>query len=649
FAHNMTKSRTGRVVAVGSRSQASADKFADEFKIGARHSSYQALIDDPAVKAVYICTPHPMHAELAIAACAAGKHVLCEKPMTLNWAEAMAVFEAAEVAGVMVMEAFMYRCHPQTAKLVELLKNKAIGEVRYIQSNFGFHTGFNENSRLWSSELAGGGLMDVGCYAASGARLVAGAAMGHDFANPVQVTGVAKLAPTGVDAIAAATLKFPGNIVAQLVTTLEFSPDNSIRIFGSEGTIFVPDPWAADRQNPKPGKIVINKSGKSEEIIIEADQTSFTYEIDVFGDAVLSGKTEPPAPAMTRGDTLGNLRTLDQWRSAVGVQFAAEKPATFRKTTYQGRPLAVRKNNMRYGRIPLLDRDVSRLIMGCDNQQNLSHAAIMFDDYFERGGNTFDTAFIYGGGSQEKLLGQWIKLRGVRDQINVIGKGCHTPMADPRSLTWQLETSLQRLQLDGVDIYMMHRDNLDVPVSEFIDVLNEHVKAGRIKVFGGSNWSLERVQAANEYAASKSLQGFSVVSNNFSLARMVDPVWAGCISASDPASRAWFAKSQLALLSWSSQARGFFVPDRAAPEKTEDSELVRSWYSPDNFVRLERAKEIAARKNVTSINVALAYVLAQPFPTFALIGPRELSETRTSLPGLDVTLTPEEVAYLSND
>ena len=108
----------------------------------------------------------------------------------------------------------------------------------------------------------------------------------------------------------------------------------------------------------------------------------------------------------------------------------------------------------------------------------------------------------------------------------------------------------------------MHRDNLDVPVVEFVEVLNEHVQAGRIRVFGGSNWSLERIQEANAYAESKGLQGFGIVSNNFSLARMVDPVWKGCIAASEAKQKAWFEETKTPLLSWSSQARGFFT-DRA--------------------------------------------------------------------------------------
>ena len=270
----------------------------------------------------------------------------------------------------------------------------------------------------------------------------------------------------------------------------------------------------------------------------------------------------------------------------------------------------------------------------------MPHGAAVWDDYYARGGNTFDTAYVYGGGLQEKLLGQWIKNRGVREDISVIVKGAHTPLCTPEWLTKQLEESLGRLQTSYADIYMLHRDNLEVPVGEFVEVLNEHVKAGRIRAFGGSNWTLARVAAANRYAAQKGLQGFSVVSNNFSLARMVDPVWAGCISASDKESRRWLKKHQLPLLAWSSQARGFFT-DRAGPDKRDDEQLVRCWYSEDNFARRERAITLAKKKGVPPIAIAAAYVLAQPFPTFALIGPRIVSETVSSLVCLGVTLTPE--------
>jgi len=208
-----------------------------------------------------------------------------------------------------------------------------------------------------------------------------------------------------------------------------------------------------------------------------------------------------------------------------------------------------------------------------------------------------------------------------------------------------LVESLDRLQMSYVDILMAHRDNPEIPVGEFMDAYNELRRAGYVRAFGGSNWSLERVQAANEYARSKGLFEFSAVSNNFSLARMVTPVWAGCIHSSDAESRAWFGSTQMPLMPWSSQARGFFVV--GDPSYRDDESLVTSWYSDDNFQRLARAKELAAKRGVEPINVALAYVLCQPFPTFPLIGPRALQETDIAFRALDVELTPDELRWLN--
>jgi aryl-alcohol dehydrogenase-like predicted oxidoreductase len=284
--------------------------------------------------------------------------------------------------------------------------------------------------------------------------------------------------------------------------------------------------------------------------------------------------------------------------------------------------------------------------MGADNQTTLPMAQVMFDDFFESGGNCFDTAWIYGGGACEKVLGHWVKDRNIRRQVILIDKGAHTPSCNPKDLTAQLMQSLERLQTDYLDIYMMHRDNTEIPVGEFVDVMNEHQRAGRIRVFGGSNWSLERVEAANEYARSHKLAGLAMVSNNFSLARMIEAPWKGCLSSSDARSREWFRRTQMTLMSWSSQARGFFA-GAASPENRSDPELVRCWYSEDNFRRLARAKEMAAKRGVQPINIALAYVLCQPFPTFPLIGPRTLNETRVALQGLEVQLAPEELRRLN--
>jgi aryl-alcohol dehydrogenase-like predicted oxidoreductase len=301
---------------------------------------------------------------------------------------------------------------------------------------------------------------------------------------------------------------------------------------------------------------------------------------------------------------------------------------------------------MRYASIPGVGLKVSRLILGCDNQETMPHATAIFDDFFERGGNAFDTAHIYAGGKPERLLGRWIEQRGLRSQVVVIAKGAHTPFCTPEFLDSQLRESLERLQTGYADIYMMHRDNLQIPVGEFVEVLNDHLCAGRIRAFGGSNWTLARLQEAQAYAEKKGLQKFTCVSNNFSLARMVSPIWKDCISATDPGFKQWLTESGTSLLAWSSQSRGFFT-DRAHPDRKDDAEMVRCWYSDDNFLRRERAIELAKKKGVEPINIALAYVLNQPFSSFALVGPRLISETASTLRGVSVTLTPEELEWLN--
>ena len=636
FAKGLAESKTGRLLAVGSRSRESAEKFGEEFGAPKRYGSYEDLLADPEVQAIYIATPHPMHAEWAIKCAEAGKHVLCEKPITLNYPEAMAVIDAARVNDVFLMEAFMYRCHPQTAKLVELIRDGAIGEVRIIQAAFAFNAGWNPEGRLLNNALGGGGILDVGCYCASGARLVAGAALGRDIAEPIEVKGMGHIGETGVDEYAVATVRFENDIIGRLYTGVRLNLENVLRIFGTEGNIFVPSPWTPTKESV----IVLNRYGKdTEEIGFEAYAGLYALE----ADAVAENLDNRQAPQMSWADTLGNMRTCDLWRQGMGQVYDVEKP-TADFPTIDRRPLAPRpKNNMQYGRISGLDKPVSKLVMGTTGGAWLPYASVMFDEFFRLGGNCFDTSYVYGTG--DAILGQWIKNRGIREKVVILAKGAHTPFCDPENLTSQLLMSLEHLQTDYADIYMMHRDNEDIPVGEFIDVLNAHVKAGRIRVFGGSNWTVERVQAVNDYAKSRGLQGFSAVSNNFSLAEMIEAPWAGCLASADAKSRAWFEKTQMPLMSWSSTGRGFFVwGDR---NDLSNADLVRCWYSEDNFRRLDRAKELAAKKGVSPVMIAMAWVLQQPFPTFALFGPANLEEMRISLQALDVALTPDEVRWLN--
>jgi predicted dehydrogenase len=322
FAKQLSESRTGRLAAVGSRSWANADKFAAQHHVPRRHGSYEALLADPDVQAVYIATPHTLHAEWCIKAAAAGKHILCEKPLTLNHAEAMAVIEAARKHGVFLMEAFMYRCHPQTARLVDLIREKIIGDVRVIHASFGFHRDFNPEARLYKNALGGGGILDIGCYTVSMSRLVAGVAMGKPFADPVEVKGCGHFVATGVDSWVVASLKFPGDILAALATSVEVQQDSLLRVYGSNGNIFVPAPWAqvADGATTK---IVVQRKGEPpQDVIVESSQPAYAIE----ADHVAAHLERRQSPAMSWDDSLGNMKTLDRWRESIGLVYDSEKP-----------------------------------------------------------------------------------------------------------------------------------------------------------------------------------------------------------------------------------------------------------------------------------------------------------------------------------
>ncbi len=326
FARGVKASQTGQLVAVGSRSQASADRFAREFGIPRAHESYEALLADSEVQAVYISPPHPFHAEWAIRAAEAGKHILCEKPLTVNLADARRVVGSARAHRVLLMEAFMYRCHPQTAKLVELVKAGALGRVGLVQATFSFFNDFDPNSRMWSRELGGGGILDVGCYPVSLARLVAGAMEGQPFADPVSVLAAGQLHPqTGVDVYAAATLRFAGGMVAQVACGIGLQQDNSVRVYGSGGWVHLPDPWTPCRGGGTSFLRLHRRDAAGPEEIAIAAPPLYALEADAFAAALAAGL--PEVPEMTLADTLGNMAVLDQWRAAVGVSFDADRSA----------------------------------------------------------------------------------------------------------------------------------------------------------------------------------------------------------------------------------------------------------------------------------------------------------------------------------
>jgi Predicted oxidoreductases (related to aryl-alcohol dehydrogenases) len=305
---------------------------------------------------------------------------------------------------------------------------------------------------------------------------------------------------------------------------------------------------------------------------------------------------------------------------------------------------------MEFLKVQGLDKPVSRLMKGTDYFYHDSYekAAANLDAYFAIGGNSLDSAHIYCGGQSEEVIGRYLKERGNRDQWVILTKGAHHDKNGPRvsreAIRSDLMTSLERLQVDTIDMYGLHRDDPNVPAGEVIEILNEHIKSGAVQTIGVSNWTWQRIQEANDYAAAKGLVGFSFSSPNLSLAKANEPFWAGCVSA-DAETIAWHEANQIPLFSWSSQARGFFT-GRFTPEDRSNADLVRVFYSDDNWERYERAKQLAEQKNVTQIQIALAYVLNQAFPTCALIGAQSLEELRSCDEGSRIKLTREEMDWL---
>ena len=286
------------LVAVASRSEQAARRYAEEWGFARAHGSYEALLTDPDLEAVYVPLPNLMHVEWAIRALEAGKHVLCEKPLGRGAAEVERAFDAADGASRILMEAFMYRHHPQTRRAAELLAEGAIGELRVVRSHFGFTLGEGENIRL-RPELDGGALMDVGCYCVSGARLLAG--------EPETVIGTQVLGPSGVDVRFAATLVFDAGVLGHFDCGFDV-PDNSLlEAVGSDGTLSIPTPFLVGA----PGIELVR--GDATERVEVAPAPAYRLEFENMS-AAIRGTAEP---LLGRDDALGQARAIEAlYRSA---------------------------------------------------------------------------------------------------------------------------------------------------------------------------------------------------------------------------------------------------------------------------------------------------------------------------------------------
>ncbi|MFV0254880.1 MAG: aldo/keto reductase [Erysipelotrichaceae bacterium] len=295
---------------------------------------------------------------------------------------------------------------------------------------------------------------------------------------------------------------------------------------------------------------------------------------------------------------------------------------------------------------------VSKVILGASDyfrKDNIEYAENIINKYHQVGGNCFDTAHHYR--YCDEAIAEYFKRNNNREEFVIFAKGCHPvreyphiPRVNREGIIKDLEASLEKLNVDFVELFALHRDDENVPVSEIMETLDYLVKSGKILAIGTSNWSTSRIIEANEYALDNNLVQFTFKSPNLSLAKPVKQRWPNCISA-DEEMLSWHHENNVPLLSWSAQASGF-LSGNFNPKDKSNEEMVESFYSNDNWKRMEQTQKYADKLNVTPITVSLAWVLNQSFPTAAIIGPETLVELDQSLEALDIKLSGEDCNIL---
>jgi len=313
---------------------------------------------------------------------------------------------------------------------------------------------------------------------------------------------------------------------------------------------------------------------------------------------------------------------------------------------------------VKYGDVPYVNKPVSRLVLGTMiiHPDSFDKSCALLDAAAELGCNTLDLAHGYGGGGSERAVGQWMEQRGNREEVVILTKGAH-PNADrkrvtPFDIASDLHDSLARLRTTYIDIYVLHRDDPELPVGPIVDALNEHHQAGRIRAFGGSNWTHQRIQEANDYAAAHGLVPFAASSPHFSLAETVNSPWGpGCVAISGPAeaaARQWYAGNGMAIFAYSSLARGLFSGrvTRENYKETADGACQNAYCHEANFLRLDRVRMLAEERGLTVPQIAMAYAMHQPLNLFAIVGAANGRELEQNAQALDVKLTEQEVAWL---
>ncbi len=315
---------------------------------------------------------------------------------------------------------------------------------------------------------------------------------------------------------------------------------------------------------------------------------------------------------------------------------------------------------MQYRQFPGSNKRVSRIVQGTimlDSERQDESNALM-DALYAEGCTAFDSGHNYGEGRSERALGAWMATRSNRDNIFVLTKGCHfnadRNRVTPYDLSSDLHDSLVRLQSDYIDLYLLHRDDPTVPVGPLVDRLHQHKEEGKIRAYGGSNWTPQRIEEANAYAQARGKAPFVASSPNFSLAPQAANPYRDSLTISGPqgkAARMYYQCNQMPLFTWSSLAQGFmtglFRRDNLDSITDEFHRITVSAYcSEENFQRLDRAEALGHKLGLTIPQVATAYVLNYPLNIFALIGCRTVGEWKSNQAAVEVTLSPATLTWL---
>jgi len=650
FAHSVKYCQDSDLVSVFGRNEEAVKQFSTKFTIKS-YTNLDSFFTSDEIDAVYIATPHSSHFTYSLEAIKNNKHILCEKPLTMNYLESMTLLSLAKEAKVFLMEAYMYRTHPQTFNILhhlDLFKNTQ--EKIFIESSFGFSAELPKEHRLRNPLLGGGAILDVGCYPLSMVKLIAGNLQGMPFADPESINATGRLDETGVDLQSEAHLVFSDQIEAKISCAIDEEYSNDLKIKSGNLELIVEQPWHCGQFQDGNSSIKILDSGNLIKEVSYLDTVGlFTREIDHASKCIQEEKFE--SALVSHADTQSNMLWLDKWRQEVKIKCPYE--------SFENSPIPasrfylMQKTQFQNTAIKGIEKNASRLALGCDNQTSSLHAFTMFDHFYGAGGRIFDTAYIYNNGKGDKYLGDWINSRNLEKDIIVIGKGAHTPQCEPQFIRPQILESLERLNIETLDIFCLHRDNPDIPVSEFMDALDEVKSEGLINLIGASNWDLERFSEARDYAQLNNKEPFTALSNNFSLAEMVDPVWPGCVGVNNQYIN-YLIENQIMLFPWSSQARGFFIEKKEITSNEHFSnpsleEEVRVWHNEKNLKRRAKCFEIAKQKNLQPIQVALAYVVQKSSLIFPLIGPRTIFETNSSIEATQINLSAQEMIDLSID